>query len=99
MSKDTLAGCSVFVLASSAPSAASRTSAGASNVQHHLQQDLRLRAAASLIYEAAYPRPEWAAVSFEEAERYETVHYRQALAAALRARPVLMDFAEQSSCI
>jgi hypothetical protein len=72
---------------------------GVTAVQHHLRHDLRLRAAASVIYDAVYPGPEWAAVSFEEAERLETVHYRQAVEAALLARPVLTDQAEQLALI
>jgi len=64
-------------------------------VQQELRHDLRLRAAASVIYDTVYPGPEWAPISFEEAERLETVHYRQAVAAALLARPVLTDRAEQ----
>jgi hypothetical protein len=46
-------------------------------------------------YDAGYPGPEWAPIGFEEAERLETVHYRQAVEAALLARPVLTDRAEQ----
>jgi hypothetical protein len=68
-------------------------------VQHHLRHDLRLRTAASVIYDAVYPGPEWAPVSFEEAERCETVHYRQAIEAALLARPVLMDPADRTGLI
>jgi hypothetical protein len=68
-------------------------------VQHDLRHDLRLRAAASVIYDAVYPGPEWAPVSFEQAERLETVHYRQAVEAALLARPVLTDRAEQLDLI
>jgi hypothetical protein len=68
-------------------------------VQHHLRHDLRLRVAASVIYDAVYPSEEWAPVSFEEAERRETVHYRQAVEAALLVRPVLIDRAEQLSLI
>jgi hypothetical protein len=30
-----------------------------------------------VIYDAVYPGPEWAPVSFEQAERLETVHYRR----------------------
>jgi hypothetical protein len=67
----------------------------ASAVQQGLRHDLRLRAAASVIYDAVYPGPEWAPVTFEEAERLETVHYRQAVEAALLARPVLTARAEQ----
>ena len=50
-----------------------------------LRHDLRLRTAASVIYDAVYPGAEWAPVSFEEAERRETIHYRQAVAASLQA--------------
>lgn len=60
-----------------------------------LRHDLRLRAAASLIYDAVYPGAEWTPVGFDEAERLQTVHYRQAVEAALLARPVLSDGAEQ----
>lgn len=38
---------------------------------------------------------EWTSVSFEEAERRETIHYRQAVEAALLVRPLLSDRAEQ----
>lgn len=62
---------------------------------HDLRHDLRLRTAASVIYDAVYPGAEWAPVSFEEAERRETIHYRQAVAAALLVRPVLSDRDEQ----
>lgn len=48
----------------------------------------RLRAAASVIYDAVYPGPKRAPVSFEQA-RLETAHYGQAVEAALLARPVL----------
>jgi len=64
-------------------------------VQLELRHHLRLRAAASVIYDTVYPGPEWAPVSFEQAERLETVRYRQAVAAALLVRPVLADRAEQ----
>ena len=60
-----------------------------------LRHDLRLRAAAGLIYDAVYPGSDWTPVAFEEAERLQTVHYRQAVEAALLARPVLSDTAEQ----
>ncbi|MBN8829711.1 MAG: hypothetical protein J0G94_03580 [Sphingomonadales bacterium] len=68
-------------------------------MQQDLRHDLRLRAAASVIYNAVYPSDEWAPVSFEEAERRETVHYRQAVEAALLVRPVLADRAEQQRLI
>ena len=54
-----------------------------------MQHDLQLRAAARVIYEAVYPSDEWAPWSFDEAERYGTVHYRQAIGAAQSARAVL----------
>lgn len=64
-----------------------------------LRHDLRLRAAVSVIYKACYPTEDWAQVSFEEAERLETVHYRQAVEAALLARPIFVDRAEQLSLL
>lgn len=64
-------------------------------MQQPLRHDLRLRAAASVIYDACYPTEEWAQVSFTDAERLETVQYRQAVEAALLARPILADRAEQ----
>jgi hypothetical protein len=54
-----------------------------------LQHDVRLRAAARAIYDTCYPGDEWAPVGFDEAERYRTVHYRQAVGAALEARALL----------
>jgi hypothetical protein len=68
-------------------------------MQHDLRHDARLRAAASVIYNTCYPGDEWAPVGFEQAERYQTVHYRQAVEAALRVRPMLTDRAEQLSLI
>lgn len=60
-----------------------------------LRHDLRLRMAASVIYDAVYPGDDYTSLSFDQAERYETPHYRQAVEAALLARPVLADQAEQ----
>lgn len=60
-----------------------------------VQHDLQLRAAARAIYDACYPSEEWALVSFDEAERYGTVHYRQAVGAAQQARAVLATRGEQ----
>ncbi|KQM90215.1 hypothetical protein ASE70_02015 [Sphingomonas sp. Leaf22] len=54
-----------------------------------MQHDLQLRAAARAIYENVYPSDEWVPIGFEEAERYGTVHYRQAVGAAQDARAVL----------
>lgn len=56
-----------------------------------MEHDLQLRAAARAIYDACYPSEDWAPVGFEEAERFRTVHYRQAVGAAQQARVVLGD--------
>ena len=60
-----------------------------------MEHDLLLRAAARAIYDACYPRDDWSPVSFDEAERCGTVHYRQAVDAALQARAVLAVRGEQ----
>jgi hypothetical protein len=62
-----------------------------------MEHDLQLRAAARAIYDACYPSDEWAPVGFEEAERFKTIHYRQAVGAAQQARSVLNDQAVQPS--
>lgn len=62
-----------------------------------MEHDLRLRAAARVIYDACYPSDEWTPVGFEEAERFRTVHYRQAVGAAQQARAVLRDAVVQPS--
>jgi hypothetical protein len=62
-----------------------------------MQHDLQLRAAARAIYDACYPTEEWAPVSFDEAERLGTVHYRHAVGAAQEARCVLGPRPEQLS--
>jgi len=54
-----------------------------------MQHDLRLRAAARAIYDNVYPRMDSAPFSFDEAERFGTVEYRQAVGAAQDARSVL----------
>ncbi|GAA3714617.1 hypothetical protein GCM10022268_24170 [Sphingomonas cynarae] len=54
-----------------------------------MQHDLQLRAAARALYQNVYPSEEWAPIGFDEAERYGTVHYRQAVGAAQDARAVL----------
>ena len=51
-----------------------------------MQQDVRLRAAARVIFDTCYPSEDWSPVRFEEAERFGTVHYRQAVEAAQHAR-------------
>lgn len=54
-----------------------------------MQHDVRLRAAARAIFDACYPSEDWSPVGFDEAERCQTVHYRQAVEAALHARAEL----------
>jgi hypothetical protein len=54
-----------------------------------MEHNLQLRAAARAIYDACYPSKEWAPVGFDEAERFRTVHYRQAVGAAQQARVAL----------
>lgn len=60
-----------------------------------MQRDQRVREAARAIYDKVYPGDEWTPVSFEEAERYRTVHYRNAVDAALSARTYLADEVSQ----
>lgn len=60
-----------------------------------MQHDLRLRAAARAIYDSVYPSQEWTPTGFDEAERCGTLHYRQAVDAAQRARGVLSAGGEQ----
>lgn len=60
-----------------------------------MQHDLQLRAAARAIYDACFSSDDRAAFSFDEAERYGTVHYRQAVGAAQQARSVLKSQDEQ----
>ena len=62
-----------------------------------MEHDLQLRAAARAIYDACYPSEEWAPFGFDEAERFRTIHYRQAVGAALQARRALHDRALQPS--
>jgi len=54
-----------------------------------VQHDVRLRAAARAIYDACYPGDEWTPIGFDEAERCRTIHYRQAVGAAIEARDLL----------
>lgn len=56
-----------------------------------MMQDQRLRAAARAIYDACYQSEDWVSVGFAEAERFRTVHYRQAVGAAQQARVELTD--------
>ncbi|WP_423828597.1 hypothetical protein [Sphingomonas paucimobilis] len=60
-----------------------------------MQHDPRLRAAARAIYDACYPSEEWSLFPFDEAERYGTLHYRQAVDGALAARAALAEAGEQ----
>ncbi len=60
-----------------------------------MQRDERLHAAARAIFDAVYPGDEWSPLSFDEAARYGTVHYRQAVAAAQQARAVIGSEARQ----
>jgi len=61
-----------------------------------MEHDLQLRAAARAIYDACYPGDEWSPVGFEHAERFGTVHYRQAVSAAREARSILGTQAVQA---
>jgi len=54
-----------------------------------MQHDQRVREAARAIYEKVYPGDEWTPVPFEVAERYRTVHYRNAVDAAVAAKGCL----------
>lgn len=60
-----------------------------------MQHDPLLRAMARAIYDACYPSEDWAPVRFDEAERSGTIHYRQAVDAALRARAMSVANGEQ----
>jgi len=50
-----------------------------------------LRDTARAIYDTVYPSDEWTPVGFDEAERHDTVHYRNALCAARMASMLLSD--------
>lgn len=55
-----------------------------------VHQDMQLRAAARAIYNEVYPpSDDRSPLPFEDAERYGTIHYRQAVGAAQRAKAVL----------
>lgn len=51
-----------------------------------MQHDVRMREAARAIYNAVYRGDEWSPVTFDEAEQHQSVHYRNAVAAAQVAR-------------
>ena len=50
-----------------------------------MQHDMALREAARAIYESVYPSEDCTPVPFDQAERFGTVHYRNAVDAARRA--------------
>ena len=54
-----------------------------------LRHDERLREVAHVIYDTVYPASEWTDLSFQEAERFTTPHYRNAVDAAHKADNVL----------
>ncbi len=60
-----------------------------------MQHDLRLRAAARAIYDNIYTPLDPIPFSFDEAERFGTEEYRQAVGAAQDARSVLAAPHEQ----
>lgn len=43
------------------------------------------------IYDAVYPGEEWTPVPFDQAERFDTVHYRNAVTAARSAFSFVLD--------
>ncbi|WP_310531234.1 hypothetical protein [Novosphingobium sp.] len=51
--------------------------------------DVALRDAARAIYESVYLGDDWTTVPFDEAERFGTIHYRNAVDAAQRAQACL----------
>ncbi|MEG3083684.1 hypothetical protein U1707_08520 [Sphingomonas sp. PB2P12] len=60
-----------------------------------MQHDLQLKAAARVIYDNVYPPADLVPLSFDEAERFGTVEYRQAVGAAQDALSVLTARHEQ----
>ena len=60
-----------------------------------MQHDPLLRAMARAVYDACYPTEEGAPVGFDEAERTGTIHYRQAVDAALSNRALAAARGEQ----
>jgi len=63
-------------------------------VEIEVRHDVQLRATAQAIFDACYPSEDWSPVTFIEAERFGTVHYRQAVDAAIRARGMLRSGAD-----
>jgi len=60
-----------------------------------MQHDAGMRAAARAVYEAVYSTEDWAPVAFEVAERLGTVHYRQAVEAAVKVADCLLTDADR----
>jgi hypothetical protein len=60
-----------------------------------MQHDPLLRAIARATYDACYPTEDWTPVAFDEAERLGTIHYRQAVDAALHAKALMAATGEQ----
>ncbi len=50
-----------------------------------MQHNVALREAARANYQSVYPGDEWTPVPFDQAERFGTVHYSNAVEAARRA--------------
>jgi hypothetical protein len=60
-----------------------------------MKQDALLRETARAIYQECYPSDDWTDLAFDAAERYGTIHYRQAVGAAQRARSVMASSGTQ----
>ncbi|MDZ7280751.1 hypothetical protein N4G62_01760 [Sphingomonas sanguinis] len=56
-----------------------------------MQHDMQVRSLAKAIYDEVYPSEEWDSFTFEEGERHGTVHYRQAVGAAQKAKSLLLN--------
>lgn len=54
-----------------------------------MQHNGALRDAARAIYESVYPSDDWTPMPFDEAERFGTIHYRNAVDAARRVQACL----------
>ncbi len=54
-----------------------------------LAHDAALRSTARAIYDTVYPTDDRVPFDFDDAERYGTIHYRQAVDAAIEARAAL----------
>ena len=72
--------CSMYVLVSRSPCIATR------GQRREMIQDQKLCTPARAIYDGCYQSEDWVSVEFDEAERFRTVHYRQAVGAAQQAR-------------